>query len=153
MNILKCSCVKNFGDLAPLVLRIAAGIIFILHGWTKLGAMNNVVEMLSFLNIPSPEVFAWVITILEVAGGIALILGLLTHWASKLLAIEMLIAVLLVGASKGIFDQPAFMLFAIAFSLMITGAGKWSLDEWVMKPCCGKCVDGICPEHGGSTVK
>lgn len=152
MNMLRCACAKKWEDVAPLMLRVAAGIIFVLHGWMKFGGIDGVTGMLTGMGVPGAVTFAWVITILEFVGGIALILGAITHWVSKLLALEMLIAVILVYCNKGVFDQPAFMLFAATFSLMVTGAGKWSLDEWMLHSCCGKCVDGVCPEHGGGTV-
>lgn len=150
MNILKCSCVKSWSEVAPFMLRIAAGVIFVLHGWMKFGGMEGVVGMLSSFGVPAAATFAWVIAILEFVGGIALIFGAITHWVSKLLALEMLIAVLLVYFNKGLFDQQAFLLFASAFSLMVTGAGKWSVDAWMMHACCGKCEGGVCPEHGGN---
>lgn len=148
MNILKCSCAKNWGDVAPLMLRVGVGIIFMLHGWMKFGGMDGVVGMLSSMGVPAAAAFAWIITILELVGGIALIIGAFTHWMGKLLALEMLIAVLLVCFTKGLFDQQAFLLFAAAFSLMISGAGRWSVDAWLFKSCCGKCADVVCPEHG-----
>jgi putative oxidoreductase len=152
MNILKCSCAKNWGDAAPLVLRIVAGLIFILHGMQKTADVSMFSGFLSALSVPAPSFFAWVVIVLEVGGGLALIFGFLTHWISKLLMVEMLVAVLLMYFVKGVFDQPALVLFAAAFSLMITGAGKWSVDTWMFKSCCGKCEDGVCPEHGGNTV-
>ena len=148
MKMLKCECAKCWTDAAPLVLRVGAGIIFILHGWMKFGGIDGVTGMLSSMGVPGAMTFAWIITLLEFVGGIALILGAMTHWVSKLLALEMLIAVILVWCNKGVFDQPALLLFAMTFSLMVTGAGKWSLDEWMMESCCGKCVNGVCPEHG-----
>lgn len=152
MKMLKCECAKCWGDVAPLVLRIAAGVIFTLHGWMKFGGIDGVTGMLTGMGVPGAMTFAWVITILELVGGLALILGVVTHWVSKLLMIEMLVAVLLMYFNKGVFDQMAFLLFTVTFSLMVTGAGKWSLDEWMFKSCCGKCVDGVCPEHGGGAV-
>lgn len=150
MNLLKCSCAKSWGDAAPFVLRFVTGLLFLLHGWMKFGDMNSTVGMLSSLRVPAPELLAWVITVLEVVGGIALIFGAMTHWVAKFLAFEMLIAFILMSCVKGIFDQSALLLFAAAFSLMVTGAGKWSLDEWMLKTCCGKCVNGVCSEHGGN---
>lgn len=78
-------------------------------------------------------------------GVIALILSAMTHWVSKLLAFEMLVAVTLMYFKNGMFDHLAPILFAAAFSLMITGAGKYSLD---MKTgyfdACKACLGDMC---------
>jgi len=133
MNIFKCSCADKWGETAPLILRIATGLIFFLHGWMKLANVSGVAGMLTGLSVPVAGLFAWIITLLEVGGGIALIFGVATHWISKLLAFEMLVAVLLMYASKGNFDQTAFLLFASSFSLMVSGAGKWGCDGMCRK--------------------
>ncbi len=152
MNILKCSCAKNWGDLAPLALRIVAGLIFLMHGLQKAVDVPLFGGFLSTTIIPAPQFFAWFVVLLEIVGGIALILGFLTHWVSKLLTLQMIVAIFLVHISSGFFAPKgyefALLLAVAAFSLMITGAGKWSVDEWLIKSCCGKCVDGVCPEHG-----
>ena len=82
--------------------------------------------------------FAWVVAILEVVGGLFLIFGFLTHWSAKLLALEMLVAILLVHVSNGFFVNGggmefALVLFATCVALMITGAGPWSIDEGMKK--------------------
>lgn len=152
MNLLTCSCAKNWGDAAPLLLRIVAGLIFLMHGLMKTADVSMFGGFLSALHVPAPHFFAWAVVILEIAGGIALILGFLTHWASKLLSLLMIVAVLLVHVKNGFFVQNngyefALLLLAAVISLMITGAGKWSVDEWLLRSCCGKCLDGKCDEH------
>lgn len=152
MNIFKCSCAKNWGDLAPLFLRLVAGVVFLMHGLQKAADVSMFGGFLSAMAVPAPHFFAWAVMILEVAGGIALILGFLTHWVSKLFMIQMVVALFLVHASKGFFVQTngsefVLLLIAATFSLMITGAGKWSVDEWLLRSCCGKCLDGKCDEH------
>lgn len=157
MNILKCACAKNWGDAAPLVLRVVTGLVFLLHGLQKVAVDGGVPLFGGFLgavSVPAPLFFAWVIVLLEVVGGAAIILGFLTHWVSKFFMIEMLVAILLVHISKGFFVQTggyelALLLFAATFSLVVTGAGKWSVDKWLVDSCCGKCEGGVCPEHGG----
>lgn len=149
MKMFKCSCAKNWGDVAPLVLRVVAGIIFIMHGLQKTADVSMFGGFLGVLQVPSPMFFAWAVVILEIGGGIALILGFLTHWISKLFALEMLIAIFLVHLRSGFFSQAggyefALLLFAVALSLMITGAGRLSADEWLLKSCCGKCEGCAC---------
>ena len=138
-KILWCKRGAAWSDVAPLVLRLAAGVVFFAHGWQKWsGDMSQFGGFLGNLGIPGSEFFAWVVTIVEAVGGAALILGIFTHLAAKLLAIDMAFAFFLVHASKGLFISNGgyefvLVLFAASVSLMITGPGKWSLDAMLSK--------------------
>lgn len=154
MNMLKCECAKDWGDVAPLVLRVVAGIIFLMHGLQKItGDVSMFSGMLNSLGVPAPEIFSWIVILLEIGGGLALIVGFMTHWISKFLMILMIVAVCLVHLNKGFFVQNggyefALLLLASVISLIITGAGRWSVDAWMTNSCCGKCADGTCTDHG-----
>lgn len=134
-----CVCVEKWGPVAPFALRLVAGLVFLLHGWQKFaGGVDGFGSMLANLSVPAPEFMAWIVVLVEIVGGAFLILGLLTHWSAKLLAIDMLVAVLLVHASNGFFvagggAEFALLLLAATLSLMVTGAGPWSLDAMMKK--------------------
>lgn len=137
-NLINCSCAEKWGEFAPLVLRIAVGLAFAMHGWQKLHDMGleGVTGFLTMLGFPIPMVFAVLLIAGELVGGIMLILGLWTHWAAKVTAFIALVALLTVHATKGFFlpgYEYILVLFAGAVSLMITGAGKYSLDAKMMK--------------------
>ena len=134
MKLLSCKCFEKWADVAPLVLRLAVGAVFIVHGYLKVVDVAAFGGMLTSLSVPLPAFFAWVVTIVELGGGVLLVLGLLTHWASKLLAIDMFVAMLLVHAKNGFLMSNngiefTLVLFAAAVALMITGAGKWSVNQ------------------------
>jgi len=61
---------------APVPLRVIMGIIFSVAGYTKLVGIAGTTEYFAKLGFPVPVVTAWFITLLELGGGIALILGL-----------------------------------------------------------------------------
>lgn len=133
MKWLNCKCFEGAGEWAPLVLRLAAGIIFIAHGWQKFGVMDAFADFLDSLGVPIPVLFAGIVVGIEIVGGAALIVGLFTHWAAKLLAIDMLVAFFLVHIKNGIFVQNngfelVLVLFAASLAIVFLGAGKWSLD-------------------------
>lgn len=134
-NIFKCSCGSSLGSVAPLVLRVATGLVFFMHGLQKLqGGVAGVSGMLGSLGFPAPDIFAVILIAAEVVGGAALIVGLYTHWAAKILAFVALVALLTVHVTKGFFVSGGgyefvLLLFAASISLAITGAGKWSLDR------------------------
>ncbi len=141
MKALMCTCSEKWAEYAPLVLRLAVGFAFLMHGWQKINVIGHdgVAGFLGSLGIPAAGFFAFVITWLEFLGGIGLILGLATHWFSKLLAIEMLVAMFTAHHGKGFFVSGGgyeldLVLFAAVVALMIMGAGKFSLDaKWKTK--------------------
>jgi putative oxidoreductase len=133
--LLYCDCSGKWGAYAPLVLRVATGLVFAMHGYQKLTQMgvDGVAGFLGSLGFPLATFFAVILIAVELLGGVALILGLFTHWAAKLTAIVALVALLTVHASKGFFISEGgiefiLVLLAASISLMISGAGAFSLD-------------------------
>lgn len=139
-NILTCSCSSKWGDAAPLLLRLATGLVFALHGWQKLEmGVPGVTGFLESLGFPIAGVFAVILIAVELLGGIALILGVFTHWAAKLTGIVALVALVTVHLPNGFFIANGgyefiLLLLAACISLMVTGPGRWSLDHtWFKK--------------------
>ncbi|HEX6534793.1 MAG TPA: DoxX family protein [Gemmatimonadaceae bacterium] len=122
-------------DLALAVLRLVAGVIFIAHGGQKLFSFGlpGVTTAFAGMGIPLAAVTAPLVAILEFAGGLALLAGLLTRLAALGLAIEMLGAIALVHLKGGFFLPNGFE-FALAMlgssaALALAGAGAFSLDH------------------------
>lgn len=123
---------------AITVLRIILGFLFAAHGWQKFNEWTVAGTQASFaeMGIPAAEVAAPAIAVLELVGGISLILGILTRVVAGLLVINMLGALFLVHASAGIFAanggyELVLLLAAAAFALALTGAGRLSAD-WLL---------------------
>lgn len=141
MKFMDCGCSSTWGGYAPLVLRLATGVIFAMHGYQKLTQMGveGVAGFLGGLGFPLAGVFAVILIAVELLGGIALILGAFTHWVSKLLAVVAVVALLTVHVTKGFFITDGgyefiILILAATISLMITGAGALSVDGWMKKP-------------------
>ncbi len=135
MKFLTCKCGEKWQAFAPLFLRVILGAIFVAHGWQKfVGGVPGVAGFLGSLGFPAPEVFAVLLIAAELGGGILLILGAWTHWVAKILAFVALVAFLAVHLKQG-WGGSEFILLILAasVSLMITGAGKWSLDHKMKK--------------------
>lgn len=138
MKLLNCNCGEKMHAFAPFFLRIVVGAIFVAHGWQKfVGGVPGVATFLGGLGFPAPEVFAILLIAAELGGGILLILGAFTHWVSKILAVVALVALVTVHLKNG-FTGPGgyefiLLILAAAVSLMITGAGRWSLDHSMRK--------------------
>jgi putative oxidoreductase len=124
------------------VLRIVVGVIFVMHGWQKLSwGFEQVAGMLGSLHVPVPTVAAVVLTLVELLGGIALILGVLVRYVAGLLAIDMLFALILVHARNGFFVPKGvefpLLLLAANINLILSGAGSLSISGLRKKPVTG----------------
>jgi len=121
------------GDRAStglLLIRLIVGVAFIVHGYPKIGHPTSWMPDSNF----SPMLLA-VAAYVEFAGGIALLLGLLTPLVAVLIAIDMAVAIFGVAIPKGTpfiamgnsYESAAFYLVA-CLALAFTGAGRYSLD-------------------------
>ena len=72
----------NSADLAALILRVTMGVFFLVHAWLKIAVFTPAGTAQFFESIGFPGFLAYVVIAAELAGGIALILGLYTRWVS-----------------------------------------------------------------------
>jgi len=122
-------------DLALLVSRIALGVILVAHGWQKFNewTLDGTASAFGDMGIPAPAVAATFVTAVEIIGGIALIIGLLTPVVALLNMVNLLGALFLVHAGNGIFVadngfELVLALFAGLATIAMLGAGKFSTD-------------------------
>jgi len=122
-------------DLGPLFLRLGVGAVFAWHGWLKLdGGVDAYAEFLASLNIPAPEIMAWLQIAAEGIGGLLLIAGLFTRFVTLPLIVVMIGAIWLVKAEVGFIvpDVAGFELEVSLLSgllgLLFIGPGWISLD-------------------------
>jgi putative oxidoreductase len=121
---------------ALTILRVVAGFLFAAHGWQKFNEFTIAGTQAAFtkMGVPAAEAVAPVIATLELVGGIALILGVLTRVFSALLALNMLGAFFLVHAPAGVFAanggfELVLLLAAAGAAVALTGAGRLSVDR------------------------
>lgn len=127
-------------SLGLAVLRVAVGAVFLMHGAQKLFTFGIAGTTGAFaqMGAPLPEITAPLIAVLELAGGAALILGLLTPLVAALLALDMLVATVLVHLPAGFFAadggyELTLTLFAASLALALTGPGAYALDTLVRR--------------------
>lgn len=125
-------------NTALLLSRVVIGSIFIIHALLKLQyGVGGFARMLDNLNVPFANGFAWLITLAELIGGLALIVGAYTCLTSILLGLIMIAAIALVKIHVGLVAAPDSVIpgaeldLAILSSLLLVfvfGPGNWSLD-------------------------
>tara|TARA_R100001143_G_scaffold52481_2_gene47662 strand:+ start:25921 stop:26316 length:396 start_codon:yes stop_codon:yes gene_type:complete len=125
---------NKYFDVAPLLLRIGVGVIFIVAGWGKLNGIEGVEGFFGNLGIPLPGIMAWVVAIVEFVGGIMVLLGAYARIPYVLLACVMIVA-LLTTKLGGEFSAARLdmMLLLANLSLYFMGSGKYSVDDRLNK--------------------
>ena len=142
MRVLGLQLPAQLAGFAPLILRVMAGIVMAVHGWQKLtevGPANFGRQALANLGVPLPVFMGYVVTFVELIGGILLIVGLLSRIAALILAIEMVFTTLLVKINVGFIAPPGsgagaeldLILLAAFLTILLVGPGRLSLDELV----------------------
>ena len=128
---------NNMSEWSLALLRVVLGIIFLYHGYLKLfvaGGFTGTIDFLTSLGIPVPLYSALVVSVVEFAGGLFLILGFVTRWSAVLLLINMLVAFFVVHVKNGLLVSNGgyeFVLVLIAGLAVVfaSGAGKLSLGS------------------------
>lgn len=117
---------------ALAALRIVTAFLFLQHGTAKLLHVPHV-SMFDGLQLLSLFGFAGVI---EIVGGVLVLLGWFTRLAAFVLSGEMAVAYFVAHVPLGNFLVPMLnqgesaVLFCFIFLLLsVAGAGTWSLDE------------------------
>ena len=136
-------------QFAPLALRLVIGFGFIAHGWAKLDrGPDKFAHVLAWMDVPLPHVMAWLVTLIEIFGGLAILVGAFVALVSLPLIAIHLVAMFGVHWQYGFssvntvgltaagpqFGPPGFEvnLLYIAGLLAIVlggGAGAWSVDR------------------------
>jgi putative oxidoreductase len=125
---------------AILLVRVAIGVCFVIHGLGKLGLvgtgnMKGFSSWLASLGVPFPEVQARVAMLSEIVGGLLMAVGLFTRVGLLLCFATMIVATTLGhrGAGYLITNTPpgceyALNLAIICVGLFLLGPGAYSLD-------------------------
>lgn len=127
-----------FGDLGLLLLRAGFGLGMAMgHGINKMPPPDGFVDAVGSMGMPAPAAMAWVAGVAECIGGVALALGLLTRPAALALLGAMLVAAFGFHAGDPLFSptppgrakEPALLYAVPCAALLLTGAGRFSLDR------------------------
>jgi putative oxidoreductase len=127
------SAMDNFKTYLVPLGRVLMSSLFIWAGIGKLMNPGGTAQYFAHANIPVPEVTVWIVMIIELIGGLAILVGFKTRWVAAVLAIFCLITAFGVHLPAG--DTPNMVNFyknlvmAGGFLYVVAyGAGTLSID-------------------------
>jgi len=137
---------------APVPLRLIVGYGFMEHGFAKLArGLDAFPAILQALGVPAPHLMGWLTILVEIFGGLAVLLGALVPLASIPMAAVLLVAVFTVHLPYGFssiklqavtaagaqFGPPGFetdsLYLACLAALVLGGAGPSSIERLLTK--------------------
>ncbi|WP_342558647.1 DoxX family protein [Metasolibacillus sp. FSL K6-0083] len=125
----------NANEIGKVILRAILGLTFFIHGFSKFqGGIANTAGFFDSIGVPG--FMAYVVAVIELVGGIILILGLGTRVVSMLLAVIMIGAIFTVKLSAGFLGdgqmagyELELLLLAMSVYFIFTNQSKISLDQ------------------------
>lgn len=138
------------GLVAPLMVRIPLGLIFMAHGSQKLlgmfGGQGLTATFRTFEEkLGIPPIFTLLALVAEFGGGFGVLTGFLTRLSAAGISTVMLVAIYKVHWAHGFFLNMACVpgrgqgieydiaLLGMALYLVIAGGGRWCLDRLVFR--------------------
>jgi len=137
---------------APLPLRLIVGLGFMQHGFSKLSRGSDAfVIILHALGVPAPHFMAWLTILIEILGGLAVMLGAFVTLVSLPMAALLLVAIFTVhlpygfssikllavtpaGAQFGPVGYECNLLYlACLAALVLGGSGPLAIDALIKK--------------------
>jgi putative oxidoreductase len=120
--------------IAALAARVVGGGVFVAFGVGKFTQHASEVASFEDYGLPAPDAFVYAIGVVEVVGGLLLVLGFLTRPAALVLAGDMVAAIIVSGIALGevvsLTVAPAEL--AVCLYLLWTGPGMLALDHVFM---------------------
>jgi len=132
MKALSLPFLHPFAPYGMLLLRLGLGLIMASHGWQKIQNPAGTAGFFGSQGIPAAQLMVWVVIVVELIGGILLILGLGTRvWA--LLSACVMLTVIFVVKGIGSFTGEGNYELELAIlsgmlALALVGPGRISVD-------------------------
>ncbi|SNV17625.1 DoxX family protein [Dermatophilus congolensis] len=121
---------------ALLLARLLLGVVLIAHGWQKffLDGISATAAAFTRMGAPMPYLSATAAATIELIGGVLIVLGAATVLTALVVAANMFGAFVIAHMGHGIFIKNGGwelvgMIGAVAITLAVTGAGRFSADE------------------------
>jgi putative oxidoreductase len=141
---------EAFARWAPIPLRLIVGYGFMEHGYAKLArGPEGFATILHAIGVPMPHMMAWATVLIELLGGLAVLLGAFVTLASLPMAAVLLVAMFSVHLPYGFssiklvavtaagaqFGPPGYetdlLYIACLAALVLGGPGPLAADDWI----------------------
>jgi putative oxidoreductase len=128
----------NRTAVVTIIMRVVLGIIFVFHGVDKFQmGLSNVEAWFSSIGIPG--FLAYVVAVLELVGGVMLILGLFTRYVSGLFVVLLIGAIItaklsggLLGNGQGAGYELDLGFILVSLYLVVADRTPFSVDRFIM---------------------
>ena len=120
---------EGTASLGLLILRVAAGVLMMTHGWSKIQNFEGMVQS-GFDPIGMGASLSVIMLIgAEFVAALFIVLGLLTRLSAIPLIVAMSVAAFVAHAADPLQVKELSLLYLAVFAtIFITGAGRYSLD-------------------------
>lgn len=123
-------------DIALLLSRIVLGGVLLMRGWRTwiTEGLQAQVNQFIDLGLPQPQLLAWGLVLIELVGGVLLIVGLLTPIAAAMVLIGSVLMIIFAQFNNGLWvDNGGFeytlVIAALALIFACFGGGRAALDR------------------------
>jgi putative oxidoreductase len=142
----------NLARWAPIPIRLIVGYGFFAHALAKLEkGPEHFVNIVHAIGTPLPHFMAWLTILVELLGGLTVLLGAFVPWASIPMAAVLLVAIftvhlpfgftsiklLSVGIDGPKFGPPGYeadlLYLACLATLLLAGSGPLAVDNWITR--------------------
>ena len=142
-----------FARWAPIPLRLIVGYGFMAHGFAKLSkGPEDFAAILQAMGVPSPHLMAWLTILIELLGGLAVLVGAFVAVVSVPMVVVFLVAICTVHLPFGFssikllavtpagptFGPPGYevslLYIACLAALVMGGSGPFALEGLIRKP-------------------
>jgi putative oxidoreductase len=140
----------NLTRWAPIPLRLIVGYGFFAHGLAKLEkGPEHFVQILHAIGTPAPHFMAWLTILVELFGGLAVLIGAFVPWVSAPMVAVLLVAIFTVHLPFGFtsiklmavtangpqFGPPGYetdlLYLACLATLLLAGSGPLAVASWM----------------------
>lgn len=129
---------RSVPNIAITLLRVVVGLVFVAYGWQKISTntIAGVTGYFTSIGVPLPELMAPFISYLELLGGAALILGLLTRPLALLFVCDMIGAAIFAHLPSGFYVEnggysQVLLLGTASLAIALIGPGPYSVDRYL----------------------
>lgn len=127
--------ISLYQNIAPALGRVLIAGLFIMAGFGKLTGFEGTAGFMASVGLPAVSFLLVLVIILQLAGGISLLLGYKTKLMAFLFAGFVILANVFfhLGADQEMFFMKNLMIIGGLLIISTQGTGKYSLDYYLSK--------------------